>query len=405
MRELTGDLSIIVSRRNILYMSIVGIYVLYLILLGEVSVIRSVLLHWADKTKYKMAALAIISLGVTVFTVTPIFASGKNNTEENKVKKRLVINGTAQMSVAHLKSLAAEKKVSGVDMDDNDIDTEVKRYLSGEVAYFYDKDRSDKDKEIEVEVTITEATGDSAETIASQNKTDSDGKSDSTSDTEGTAGQAGSIIGQTSTAGQAGSTAGQTNTAGQPDQTTIMTILLNSKADYVSDIDTTMQLDPEETLTKEQEEEVLSTVEIERYIKSNYSVLQQFTNESEYTTRARQSLISYAMQFVGNSYVWGGTSLTNGCDCSGFVQEVFRHFGIITGRTSRDQYANCIYLKGKEVMPGDLIFYADETGYINHVAIYAGNYLIVHAANRRAGIKVNRYDYKKPYAYGRFIAN
>ena len=163
--------------------------------------------------------------------------------------------------------------------------------------------------------------------------------------------------------------------------------------------------DPEETLTKEQEEEVLNTTEIEKYVKANYAVLQQFTNESEYTTRARQALVSYAMQFIGNPYVWGGTSLTNGADCSGFVQEIFKHFGIVTGRTSRDQYANCLYLKGREVMPGDLVFYADSTGYINHVAIYAGNYMIIHAANKKAGIKVNRYDYKQPYAYGRFIAN
>lgn len=184
---------------------------------------------------------------------------------------------------------------------------------------------------------------------------------------------------------------------------TVTTVFINNKpAGSTSD---TVRTDPEDVMTKQQEEEVLDTVSIQNYINADYNVLQQFTNESEYTTRARQSLISFAMQFVGNPYVWGGTSLTNGCDCSGFVQEVFRHFGIITGRTSRDQYANCVYLKGKEVMPGDLIFYADETGYINHVAIYAGNYMIVHAANRKAGIKVNRYDYKRPYAYGRFIAN
>ncbi len=184
---------------------------------------------------------------------------------------------------------------------------------------------------------------------------------------------------------------------------TVTTVFLNNKP--AVNTSNTVRTDPEDVMTKQQEEEVLDTVSIQNYISADYSVLQQFTNESEYTTRARQSLISFAMQFVGNPYVWGGTSLTNGCDCSGFVQEVFRHFGIITGRTSRDQYANCVYLKGKEVMPGDLIFYADETGYINHVAIYAGNYMIVHAANRKAGIKVNRYDYKRPYAYGRFIAN
>jgi cell wall-associated NlpC family hydrolase len=53
-------------------------------------------------------------------------------------------------------------------------------------------------------------------------------------------------------------------------------------------------------------------------------------------------------------------------------------------------------------MPGDLVFYADGN-YINHVAIYAGNNLIIHAANSRTGIKVSRYDYRRPYAYGRFL--
>jgi cell wall-associated NlpC family hydrolase len=116
----------------------------------------------------------------------------------------------------------------------------------------------------------------------------------------------------------------------------------------------------------------------------------------------RVSLVNYAMQFIGNPYVWGGTSLTKGADCSGFVQQIFAHFGATTGRTSRDQYANCLYLLGSEVMPGDLVFYADGN-YINHVAIYAGNNLIIHAANSRTGIKVSRYDYRRPYAYGRFL--
>lgn len=160
--------------------------------------------------------------------------------------------------------------------------------------------------------------------------------------------------------------------------------------------------DPEETMTREQETETLDTSFMTEYVKSDYAKLQQFTNESEYTTKTRQQLISYAMQFIGNPYVWGGTSLTKGADCSGFVQQIFAHFGAATGRTSRDQYANCVYLRGSEVMPGDLVFYADGN-YINHVAIYAGNYMIIHAANSRTGIKVSRYDYRRPYAYGRFL--
>jgi cell wall-associated NlpC family hydrolase len=163
--------------------------------------------------------------------------------------------------------------------------------------------------------------------------------------------------------------------------------------------------DPEDILTKEQETETLDTSSIRQYTSLDYQALKAFTNENEFTTRARQALISYAMQFVGNPYVWGGTSLTKGADCSGFVQEIFRHFDITTGRTSRDQYANSLYLKGAEVMPGDLVFYADQNGTVDHVAIYAGNEMILHAANRKSGIKVSRYDYRRPYAYGRFIAN
>lgn len=306
--------------------------------------------------------MTIVTLGVTVFAVTPIFASGKEN-----VKR--VFNGTAQMTVTELKSLQAEKKEAGADKDDST----VKRYLNGEVTYFYDKNRSDQ-KDDEKSETEDKEKNDN-ENINSMEQEDSDSEK-----TENEKEKSGIII--------------------KTDND-----FLNSKADRTLDSNGTMQIDPEETLTKEQEEEVLDTTEIVKYVSANYSVLQQFTNESEYTTKARQAVISYAMQFIGNPYVWGGTSLTNGADCSGFVQEIFRHFGIVTGRTSRDQYANCVYLKGKEVMPGDLIFYADETGYINHVAIYAGNYMIVHAANRKAGIKVNRYDYKQPYAYGRFIAN
>ena len=130
----------------------------------------------------------------------------------------------------------------------------------------------------------------------------------------------------------------------------------------------------------------------------------EYANEEEYTTEARQKLVEYALRFVGKPYVWGGTSLDNGVDCSGFVQQIFGHFGIATGRTSRDQYRNCIYLYASEVMPGDLIFYAKDD-YINHVAIYIGNGLICHAASAKSGVKVSRYDYRHPYAYGRFVMN
>ena len=122
------------------------------------------------------------------------------------------------------------------------------------------------------------------------------------------------------------------------------------------------------------------------------------------TTASRQALIQYAKQFLGNPYVYGGTSLTDGADCSGFVQQIFRHFGITTGRSSRDQYANAQPISFEQLQPGDLVFYASGD-YINHVAIYAGDGVIIHAANARTGICTGRYDYRTPVGYGRFIQN
>lgn len=122
------------------------------------------------------------------------------------------------------------------------------------------------------------------------------------------------------------------------------------------------------------------------------------------TTASRQALIQYAKQFLGNPYVYGGTSLTDGADCSGFVQQIFRHFGITTGRSSRDQYANAQSIRFEQLQPGDLVFYASGD-YINHVAIYAGDGVIIHAANARTGICTGRYNYRTPVGYGRFIQN
>ena len=92
------------------------------------------------------------------------------------------------------------------------------------------------------------------------------------------------------------------------------------------------------------------------------------------------------MQFVGNRYVWGGNSLTNGCDCSGFVVQVYRHFGIdLSG--SRNSAA--LRYVGQAVSP-DNIQAGDIVCYPGHVAIYAGNGCIVEAQSSRAGITANR---------------
>lgn len=95
------------------------------------------------------------------------------------------------------------------------------------------------------------------------------------------------------------------------------------------------------------------------------------------------SVVNYATQFVGNPYVWGGTSLTNGADCSGFVQSVYSNFGVSLPRTSYEQQNVGREVSYSDAQPGDLICYG------GHVAIYMGNGKIVHASNSRDGIKVS----------------
>ena len=99
----------------------------------------------------------------------------------------------------------------------------------------------------------------------------------------------------------------------------------------------------------------------------------------------RQSIIEYASQFVGNPYVWGGTSLTDGADCSGFVQQIYKAYGYDLPRVAADQSQYGTQISLEDAQPGDLIFYA-ENGYVYHVAMYAGNGTTIEAANETQGI-------------------
>lgn len=95
-----------------------------------------------------------------------------------------------------------------------------------------------------------------------------------------------------------------------------------------------------------------------------------------------QAIVDYACQFIGNPYVWGGTSLTDGADCSGFVQSVYAHFGINLPRTTWDQEYSGTGISYSEAMPGDLILYE------GHVGIYMGDGQIVNAINASKGIGI-----------------
>ena len=113
--------------------------------------------------------------------------------------------------------------------------------------------------------------------------------------------------------------------------------------------------------------------------------------------KTRQNVVNFALQFVGNPYVYGGTSLTNGADCSGFTQSVFKNFGVSISRTSSAQSTNGRAVALSDVQPGDLIFYANG-GRVGHVAIYIGNGQVVHASTAKTGIKVSNMYYRTPYS-------
>jgi cell wall-associated NlpC family hydrolase len=117
-----------------------------------------------------------------------------------------------------------------------------------------------------------------------------------------------------------------------------------------------------------------------------------------------QDIANYAVNFVGNPYVWGGTSLTSGTDCSGFVQSIYSHFGYSITRTSRDQSVSAGYevsLDNRKA--GDLIYYTNSSGVVNHVALYIGNNKVVHASNAREGIKISSFNYRTPYKIRRVL--
>lgn len=116
---------------------------------------------------------------------------------------------------------------------------------------------------------------------------------------------------------------------------------------------------------------------------------------SEIANATRSAVVAYAKQFLGNPYVYGGTSLTNGADCSGFTMSVFAHFGISTGRSSRDQAAKGKEIAVSDVQPGDLLFYASGN-YINHVAMYIGDGQVIHSSTAKSGIKISPSNYRTP---------
>ena len=155
----------------------------------------------------------------------------------------------------------------------------------------------------------------------------------------------------------------------------------------------------EKTSEKAEQEKAAALESIQKTIED---VKKKAAEEAEAQRVAkRQAVVDFALQFEGNPYVYGGTSLTNGADCSGFVMSIFANFGYSLPRVAAAQCDASTKKDISQLEPGDLVFYGN--GYVDHVALYIGDGKIIHASGAATGIKISNYDYEQPAAIGTFM--
>lgn len=124
--------------------------------------------------------------------------------------------------------------------------------------------------------------------------------------------------------------------------------------------------------------------------------------ESAEVSKKNVSIVEYAKRFLGNPYVWGGTSLTKGTDCSGFTMGIYAEFGIPLPHSSSAQSRMGTKVSASEAKPGDLFFYGSGSS-VSHVAMYIGNGQVIHASTERTGIKISNASYRTPITVRRFL--
>ena len=187
------------------------------------------------------------------------------------------------------------------------------------------------------------------------------------------------------------------------DGTDSLSAFANALADKtVSDVEEYQEAKAEAEEIAQKRLEAEAAAEAARKAEEERKAAEEAARKAEEARVARrQEIADFALQFVGNPYVYGGTSLTNGADCSGFVMSVFAQFGYELPRVAAAQCAASQKKSAEEIEVGDLVFYGD--GGIDHVALYIGDGKIVHASTAATGIKVSDYNYRTPAAVGTFV--
>lgn len=169
----------------------------------------------------------------------------------------------------------------------------------------------------------------------------------------------------------------------------MMTVPSGQELEYVSDENDWVKvlIDDEEAFVAKE------YVTVETKLKTAFTLTELFYGEG--VSDLRVDLCEYAKQFLGNPYVWGGTSLTKGADCSGFTLSVYKEFGYSLPHSSRSQAGSGTKISASDAKPGDLFFYS-KNGSINHVAIYIGNGQVIHASSPKYGIRISSAYYRTP---------
>lgn len=143
------------------------------------------------------------------------------------------------------------------------------------------------------------------------------------------------------------------------------------------------------------------------YVEVRYALDQaiEFHPATKGPTALRTNIKNTALKYIGGSYVWGGNTLGAGVDCSGFVQQIFKLYGVTLPRVSKEQAKSGVAVSSGSKKVGDLVFYANSNGVVDHVAIYIGNNQVVHAASTKAGIKISNWDYRTPHSIRNVLGN